>query len=114
MTYEPSDKTGSLIANRKDVFGNALGGIRYPTTDFPTATYQSYSEREDGSIQMMFGRCDPFSPELLKMLYGDLKNYRKLAEQSADRAVAGGFVLPEDRDWLVDRTCEIAAARGLH
>ena len=113
MTYEPSDKTGALVANRKDIFGNALGGIRYPTADCPTAAYQSYSDRKDGSIQMMFGQCTPFSPALLQSIYGDLANYRKLAEKSADSAVAKGFVLKEDRDWLVDRTCEIAAARGL-
>ncbi len=113
MTYEPTDKTGALVANRKDIFGNALGGIRYPTADCPTATYQSYSDRKDGSIQMMFGQCTPFSPALLQAIYGDLENYRRLVEQSADSAVAKGFVLKEDRDWLVDRTCEIAAARGL-
>jgi len=61
MTYEPTDKTGSLVANRKDAFGNSLGGIRYPTADCPTATYQSYSDRKDGGIQMMFGQCVPFA-----------------------------------------------------
>ena len=106
-------QTGSLVANRKDVFGNSLGGIRHPTADCPTATYQSYSDREDGGIQMMFGQCVPFAPELLKSLYGSLSNYRKLVEKSADNAIAHGWVLPADREELVERTVAIAAKRGL-
>lgn len=113
MTYEPTDRTGALVANEKDAFGNALGGIRYPAADCPTAVYQSYSDREDGGVQMMFGQCAPFSPEMLVNLYGDLDNYRRLCEASTDRAVAGGFILPEDRDDMVDAVCAIAAKRGL-
>ena len=62
---------------------------------------------------MMFGQCAPFSPEMLVNLYGDLDNYRRLCEESTDRAVAGGFILPEDRDDMVDAVCAIAAKRGL-
>ena len=113
MTYVPTDKTGALIANCKDVFGNARGGIRHPFADCPTATYQSYTDREDGKIQMMFGTAKPFSPEKLAALYGNLANYRRLVEKSADEAIAKGFVLAEDREELVERTVAIAKARGL-
>ncbi len=113
MTYVPTDKTGSLVANRKDAFGNSLGGIRYPTADCPTATYQSYSDREDGKIQMMFGQCVPFSPEMLKSLYGNLGNYRRLVERSTDNAIAHGWVLAADREDLIEQTVAIAAKRGL-
>ena len=114
MTLEPTDKTGSLVANRKDLFGNALGGIRYPVADCPTASYQSYTDHPDGKgIQMMFGQVKPFSADLLKAMYGNLENYRKLAEQSTDKAVAKGFILPEDRDAMVDAVTRIAQERGL-
>lgn len=113
MTLTPSDKTMSLVANCKDGFGNAIGGIRYATADCPTGTYQSYSDRKDGSIQMMFGQCKPFSPEMLKGLYGSLAHYRKLVEQSTDRAIANGWILPEDREDMIEQVTEIARKRGL-
>ena len=113
MTFEPTDKTGALVANRKDLFGNALGGIRYPVADCPTATYQSYTERADGSIQMMFGTAKPFSPALLREMYGDLEHYRALAEKSTDHAIAKGFILPEDRAYMVESVVAIAKERGL-
>ncbi len=113
ITEKPTDRTMTLIANEKDVFGNALGGIRYPVADCPTARYQSYSDREDGQIQMMFGQCAPFSVGLLTELYGDLEGYRAKAAASTDKAVAKGFILPEDRDYMIEACTTIAASRGL-
>lgn len=113
FTAAPTDKTGALLANKKDAFGNAVGGIRHPAADCPTAVYQSYSDREDGNIQMMFGQCMPLTPETLKALYGSLEHYRELAAVSTDRAVAQGWILPEDRDAMIDAVTDIAAARGL-
>ena len=113
FTSQPTDKTLALLANKKDVFGNALGGVRYPTADCPTASYQSYTDREDGAIQMMFGQCMPFPPEMLKSLYGNLENYRVQAAISTDRAIACGWILPEDREFMIDAVAEIAQSRGL-
>ena len=114
MHFAPTDKTGSFIANRKDVFGNALGGIRYPTADCPTASYQSYTEHPDGqTVQMMFGTAKPFAPELLNALYGDLKHYEELVAASTDRAIAQGFLLPEDREWMIKSAVAVAKQRGL-
>ena len=62
---------------------------------------------------MMFGTAKPFSPEKLAALYGNLANYRRLVEKSADETIAKGFVLAEDREELVERTVAIAKARGL-
>ena len=101
------------MENLTDALGNAAGGIRHPAVDCATGTYASFSRREDGTIQEMFGNVLPFSPEKLKALYGDLDNYRRLAQESADRAVAEGYVLIEDRDWLVERVVAAAVRRGL-
>lgn len=113
MTYVPTDKTGSTVANRKDAFGNSLGGIRYPTVDCPTGCYQSYTDREDGRIQMMYGQCNPFAPEFLKALYEDLEHYRARVEQSTDYAIAHGWVLPVDREEMIDRSTALAVKHGL-
>lgn len=113
MTFAPTDRTGALVANRKDIFGNALGGIRYPVADCPTASYQSYTERADGSIQMMFGTVKPFGKVLLREMYGTLEHYRALAEKSTDNAIAKGFILPEDREYMIESVVAIAKERGL-
>ena len=79
----------------------------------PTGTYQSYSDRADGKIQMMFGQCRPFSPELLKTMYGSLAGYRAKAAASTDNAISHGWILPEDREFMIDSVCAIAKSRGL-
>ena len=114
ITYEPTDMTGSLIANRKDIFGNALGGIRYPFADCPTGTCQSYTVHEDGkSLQMMFGTVKPFTPELMKAIYHDEEHYQELAAASTDAAIARGYILPEDREYMIESCVRIAKERGL-
>lgn len=114
MTYDKAPWDDIRVRNVTDAFGNAKGGIRHPAVDCPTGTYTSFSRRADGGIQPMFGHVMPFAPELLKALYGDLANYERLAAESADRAVAQGFVLPEDRDELVARVVAAARRRGLN
>ena len=113
FTPGASDPTGSFVANRKDAFGNSIGGIRHPSADYPTAVYQSYTDLEDGEVSMMFGQCRPFAPETLKAMYGSLDNYRKLVAKSTDAAIAKGFILPQDRENMINQVCEIAKARGL-
>lgn len=116
MTYKSSEVAGffgNRVENVTDAFGNALGGIRHPAVDCPTGTYASFSRRGDGSIQEMFGHVMPFSPEKLTGIYGSLENYKKLAGESADRAVAQGFILRADRDEVVRRVVETAQRRGL-
>lgn len=104
---------GNYAENLTDALGNAIGGIRHPAVDCATGTYCSFSRRKDGTVQEMFGNVQPFTPEKLAALYGNLQNYRRLAEESTDRAVAAGYVLREDRDSLVERAVLMAAARGL-
>ena len=43
-----------------------------------------------------------FPPEKLKAIYGDIDNYRALVTKSTDDAISKGFILPEDRDELID------------
>ena len=62
---------------------------------------------------MMFGTAKPFSPALLREMYGDLEHYRALAEKSTDHAIAKGFILPEDRAYMVESVVAIAKERGL-
>lgn len=99
--------------NRKDIFGNTTGGIRMAALDYPVGTYQSYSIREDGSYDPMFGTVYPFSPQKLEALYGSLDHYRELVKSSARESIAAGFLLKDDEDAYVDATVAMAARRGL-
>jgi hypothetical protein len=105
-------KRGPDGKNIRDVFGNAVGGIRTPFIDLPTATYYGFSTKPDGS-QSVFGHMNPFSKEKMQAIYTSLKNYRNLAEKSTDCAVALGFILPEERDEVVELAVERAEAAGL-
>ena len=61
----------------------------------------------------MIGTAKPFSPEQLKAMYGSLKHYEELAARSTDRAMAKGWILPEDRDAMIQSCVKIAKERGL-
>ena len=120
IAYENStDPLGSYVDNRRDAFGNCLGGIRTPAIDYPTGTYSSFSVSAEGSasifgsVNPMFGKVNPFPAKKLKELYGDINNYRKLITEGTDKAIAQGFIMAGDRDEFIERVVQTAAARGL-
>lgn len=99
--------------NKKDAFGNTTGGIRLAAVDYPVGIYQSYSRKEDGSIDAAFGTVFPFSKEMLTSLYGTLEHYRSLVRRQAKETVALGFLRKEDLEAYVEDTVALAAKRGL-
>jgi hypothetical protein len=114
IIFEAStDPFGSYMDNLKDAFGNCRGGIRTPAIDFPTGKYTSFSVMADGRVNPMFGKVNPFSRELLKLLYGSLENYRRLVIDRTDEEISRGFILPEDRDTFIERVVGTAKERGL-
>jgi len=108
-----TDPMGGYVDNCRDVFGNCKGGIRTPAVDYPTAKYASHSNLKEGHKNPMFGTVYPFSPELLKQLYGDIGNYRKLVTAGTDKAIAQGFILQEDKEVFIERVVNDAITRGL-
>ena len=121
IAYEKStDPMGSYVDNRRDLFGNCMGGIRTPAVDYPTGTYTSFSASKDdgagsifGTVNPMFGKVNPFSKEMLKQLYGDIDNYRRLVTKGTDLVIAQGFILADDRDDFIEQVVQTAVARGL-
>lgn len=110
---EGTDPFGSLIENCTDAFGNAKGGIRTPAIDYPTGRYKGTCTKADGSSGI-FGTVNPFSPAMLKELYGSLENYRNLVEKGADEMMALGFLLEGDRKVFLERIMASAKERGLN
>lgn len=100
----------------KDAFGNTLGGVRTPFLDLPTARYSKYCTwKEDPSVQRDFwGHTEPFSPEMLKGLYGTLENYRDLVAHRTDELIAEGYLLECEREDLIEQASQFAHERGLN
>ena len=105
-------KIGADGKNITDIFGNAVGGVRSPFIDLPTATYSGFCTFPDGN-KGVFGHALPFSTERMKAIYGSLERYRRLAEKSTDAAVALGFILASERDKVVGLAVERARSAGL-
>ena len=83
------------FALRRDRYGNALGGVRLPALDVPVATYRG--EFTDGAG----GNTRAFDRSTLAALYPTHDAYVAKIRAAADAAVAGGFMLPADRDeWM--------------
>jgi hypothetical protein len=92
-----------------DQFGNAIGGVRTPYVDVPTATYYPLraTPRTPGN-----GECEmtkaPFDHAKLKSLYPTHADYVAKVTRDADRLVAEGWLLPADADQI---KTEAAAAK---
>lgn len=82
---------------RLDEHGLALGGIRTPWVDVPTAVMSGLGQNGE-SFTMLFGRTEPFDEGMLTALYpGGEAEYLKRFEASLDATISAGFILEDDR-----------------
>jgi hypothetical protein len=104
---------------RRDQHQNALGGVRNPLTDVPTATLSgeppegaTIADLADGKgdLCILFGKTIPFDQATLVALYGTADNYLQKFRTSARELVTAGFLLQPDADKLI---AEAEANRGL-
>jgi hypothetical protein len=81
----------------KDQHGLALGGIRTPWVDVPTALMAGLGQAGE-SFAFLFGRTTPFDESTLATLYprGQAEYLERFAA-SLDATIEAGFLLPEDR-----------------
>ena len=86
---------GPPSAINRDEHGNALGGIRTPVVDVPTATL-----RGDGNAGQtfcfLFGNTVPFDAPTLAALYPTHEDYVTKFSKATDAAVKAGFILAAD------------------
>jgi Alpha/beta hydrolase domain len=90
--------TGATIV--RDARGNAVGGIRTPFVDAPTAAL-SGSGQGGAGFCFLFGTTRPFDAATLSSLYPSHDAYVKRFRQSAARAVRAGFLLAPEAHRLV-------------
>nr|MCR5526894.1 hypothetical protein [Lachnospiraceae bacterium] len=114
-------KVDSDGENRKDAFGNTIGGLRTCLLNYPTGRYSNTSDVKKGMNFMdpeaetegLYGFQQAFPAIMLKTLYGSLENYRKLCREDTLEQVSKGFVCKEDADELVEIAVSLAKKRGL-
>ncbi|MET0663478.1 MAG: alpha/beta hydrolase domain-containing protein, partial [Ilumatobacteraceae bacterium] len=82
--------------------GSAVGGIRTPPVDVPVATLSGDPGPDAALACILFGTTTPFTPERIAELYPSRAAYEQQYAASADAVIDQGFVLPVDRDRLLD------------
>lgn len=91
---------GAVSVAARDAFGNALGGLRLPAHDVPTATNTGLNSGP--GFCLLFGSHVPFSAATLLSLYPTHDDYVAKVTQSVGRNVDAGFVLPFDGALIID------------
>ena len=114
-------KVDSEGENCNDAFGNTIGGLRTCLLNYPTGRYSNTSTIEPGMSFLdpnsdkdgLFGYQEGFSSTMLKELYGNLENYRKIVTRDTEEQISKGFLCKEDGAELIEMAMELAAKRGL-
>lgn len=92
---------GAPMAERDDN-GLAEGGVRSPWMDVPTARLAG-TGNSSAPMLALFGVGEPFSAAKLDQLYpGGKAAYLQRFGAALDGAIAAGFVLPADRQEILD------------
>ena len=86
------DGAGNVI---RDQYGNVTGGLRLPPIDVPVATYVACGIVLSGTYV--------FDPATLQSLYPTRGDYVAKMQAATDRALAVGYLLPEDAADLMAR-----------
>jgi hypothetical protein len=86
----------------RDELGIAVGGVRTPPVDVPTSVLSGEPPTGGPVVCSLSGTTSPIDPATLAQRYDSLDAYLEEFEAAADAAVEAGFVLPEDREALLD------------
>jgi hypothetical protein len=102
MKLTEGSQPGAPPSLTVDANGLAEGGIRTPWVDVPTARLSGVGN-SGGPVGFMVGVCEPFDAATLDRLYpGGKRDYVKKFEASLASAIKAGFILPADRQEILD------------
>jgi hypothetical protein len=91
----PLETDGETLV--RDADNNALGGVRTPDLDAPTASLLSVHQSEN-RICRLFGQTVPLSAERLEELYPTHADYVTAVKKAANAALRKGYLMKADRD----------------
>ncbi len=81
----------------RDAHGNAVGGIRLPDLEVPSAAHTGFGTPQEGTrFGFLYGSADDFDDEKLSTLYPDSETYLTAWNVALTRSVEQGMVLAED------------------
>ncbi len=85
-----------------DAAGIAVGGIRTPWVDVPIARTSGVVD-SDVDMAFLFGSGELFDADTLARRYpGGVEDYLERFTAALELAIAGGFIVPEDRAEILD------------
>jgi hypothetical protein len=83
-----------------DALGNAVGGMRSPYADAPSAILRG-EPNSGNSFCRLFGTTALFSAEQMASLYVDEAGYVEAVTAATNDAVGKGYLLPEDGEAII-------------
>ncbi len=92
-------KAGEEFHVKLDAHGNALGGVRNPYVDIPTATYYGQSNPLDEASAffcMLAGHKVPFDDDKIQRLYPTREDYLNRVNAMVDKMVEERFLTESD------------------
>ncbi len=84
-------------ATKLDQYGNAIGGVRTPYVDVPTATYHPIGMNTDALQECQMSKT-PFDHDVLLKMYPTHQDYVNAVDADTDRLVKEGWLLEYDAD----------------
>lgn len=84
-------EAGDGLSVVRDEYGNAIGGVRLPEVEVPTATYTAAIVALNATMGLR-GTTEPFSAERLRELYPTREDYVAKVTEAAHAAEAAGVI----------------------
>jgi len=94
-------KPGTPPTVKRDVAGNAIGGIRVPELAVPLG--RNIAEMVEAGAAGLMGQFFPFDDDVIKSMYPTQKDFESAFESAANDAVAAGVLRPSDAQEAVAR-----------
>jgi len=95
----PIEVAGEPLEIRRDAHGIALGGLRLPQVEVPTATVSGVNDGPP--LAQLVGSLTPFAPEKLRSLYPDHDTYCARFGEAAEAAMSAGWLLRRDGEAMI-------------
>lgn len=86
----------------RDRYGIAEGGIRTPEVDVPVDVLSGITSGGGSAACLLAGSTKPIPDSELASMYPSRAEYLKRFESATDKVIAQGFVLPADRQAMLD------------
>jgi Alpha/beta hydrolase domain len=83
-----------------DKYGNAVGGVRTPAVQVPTATLTGLGNTGSNPLCFLLGTTTPLSSKQLAKLYPNHAVYVLATERAAAQDARAGFLLPADEQQI--------------